>query len=90
MQQDTWTDRGAVQGSLCSEGTVCNDIYHILHQYNWREATQARLSVISTWIAVAKSVARSLSSFLSSWRTGISDLGHLTTPRSIKGTGELT
>lgn len=77
------------RGTLCCVGTVCNDVYHILHQYDWREAMQARLSVLSIQIAAAKSVPRYLSSFLPSWRTGISDLGHLTTPRSSKATDEL-
>lgn len=84
MQQKTWTQRDA-EGDSVQRGNCFQWRLPHLHQYDWREATQVRPSV-STEIGVAKSVPRYLSSFLS---MGISDLGHLTTLRSTKGTDEL-
>lgn len=83
-----WQTELQFRGALCSAGTVCNDFYHTLHQYDQREATQVRLSFL--YIDCSSQVcAKVLFSVLCSWRMGISDPGHLTTLGSSKQTDKL-
>lgn len=91
MWQKTLTDRTAVQ----EDSVQCrNCLQWFLSHLSlvWLERIYTRLSqdsVFSVYIAPAKSVPRYLFSVLSSWRMGISDLGHLTTLWNSKQTAKL-
>lgn len=90
MWQKTLTDRTAVQ----EDSVQCrNCLQWFLSHLSlvWLETIYTRLSqdsVFSIYIAPAKSVPRYLFSVLSSWRMGISDLGHLTTLWNSKQTAK--
>lgn len=89
MQQKTWAERCSSEG-LCAVQEMFAMMFTIFCTSMTGEKLQGGdCQLLVHRLLRAKTAPRYPSSFLTSYRMGISDLGHLTTPMSSKGTGKL-